>query len=171
MLKAKIEAMIVDQMNFEFYSAYIYMSMAAYVDSIDLPGCAHWFKIQVQEEMAHALKMYNYLLSRGGRPYFSQVPAPKKDWASVQEVFKDALAHEMIVTDRINKLMTAAVEEHDHASRSFINWYVDEQVEEEANLDVILKKFDLIKGSVEGLFMIDKDLAARIFTMPLGVTI
>ena len=88
MLKEKIEKMINDQMNFEFYSSYIYMAMAAYCDSIDLTGFAHWFKIQVQEEMYLATKMYNFLLERNGRPYFTEIPAPQKEWGSLKEVFE-----------------------------------------------------------------------------------
>jgi ferritin len=167
-MNEKIEKMINDQMNFEFYSAYIYKAMGAYCDSIDLPGFANWLKIQVQEEMFHADKMYNYLLERRGRPFFAAVPAPAKDWDSVKAVFENALEHEQIVTDRINKIMTAAIAENDHASRSFLNWYVDEQVEEESNVDAILKQLELVKESGHGLFLLDKDLAARIFTPPIN---
>lgn len=165
-MNEKIEKMVNDQMNFEMYSAYIYMAMAAYCDSIDLSGFAHWFKIQVQEEMYHSIKMYNYLLERGGRPFWTQIDAPNKDWPSLKAAFEDALKHEKIVTDRINKIMDAAIEESDHATRSFLNWYVDEQVEEEASVDSILKKLDLIKDSGQGLFMIDKEMESRIFNTP-----
>lgn len=165
-MNEKIEKMINDQMNFEFYSAYIYKAMAAYCDSIDLPGFANWFKVQVQEEMYHAEKMYNYLLERRGRPFFTQVDAPPKDWDSVKAAFEHAFEHEQIVTDRINKIMTAAIEENDHATRSFLNWFVDEQVEEEASVDAIIKQLELVKESGHGLFMLDKDKAARTFTPP-----
>ncbi|MCP4136485.1 MAG: ferritin [bacterium] len=165
-MNEKIESMINDQMNFEFYSAYIYMAMAAYSDSIDLTGIAHWFKIQTQEEMYHSSKMYNYLVERGGRPFFTQITAPTKEWASVKAAFENALEHEKLVTDRINKIMTAAIEENDHASRSFLNWFVDEQVEEEANVDSIIKKLNLVKDSGEGIYLMDKELAARVFVTP-----
>ena len=167
-MNEKIEKMINDQMNFEFYSGYIYKAMAAYCDSIDLTGFANWLKVQVEEETYHAEKMYNYLLERGARPFWTEVPGPPKDWDSVKAVFENALEHEKIVTDRINKIMTAAIEENDHATRSFLNWYVDEQVEEEASVDAILKKLELVKESGHGLFMMDKDLAARVFTPPTG---
>ena len=165
-MNEKIEKMINDQMNFELYSSYIYMAMAAYCDSIDLEGFAHWFKMQVQEEMYHAIKMYNYLFERGARPFFTQIDAPAKEWKSVKAAFENALEHEKLVTERINNLMTAAIKENDHASRSFLNWFVDEQVEEEASVDSIIKKLNLIKDSGEGLFMIEKELAARVFTTP-----
>ena len=165
-MNEKIEKMINDQMNFEFYSAYIYMAMAAYCDSIDLQGFAHWLKVQVQEEMYHAFKMYNYLLDRNGRPFFQQVEAPNKEWKSVKDVFENALKHEKIVTDRINKIMTAAMQESDHATMSFYNWFVTEQVEEEKNPDMIIKKLNLINNSTDGLFMLDKELSARVFTLP-----
>ena len=167
-MNEKIEKMINDQMNFEFYSGYIYKAMAAYCDSIDLTGFANWLKVQVEEETYHAEKMYNYLLERGARPSWTEVPGPPKDWDSVKAVFENALEHEKIVTDRINKIMTAAIEANDHASRSFLNWYVDEQVEEEASVDSILKKLELVKESGHGLFMMDKDLSARVFTPPTG---
>ncbi|MCK4762844.1 MAG: ferritin [Candidatus Aminicenantes bacterium] len=166
MINDKIEKMINEQMNFEIYSAYIYKAMGAYCDSIDLTGFANWFKIQVDEEMFHAQKMYDFLLERGGRPFFTQIAAPPKDWDSVKAAFEHALDHERIVTDRINKIMTAAIGENDHASRSFLNWFVDEQVEEEANVDSILKKLELVKESGHGIFLMDKDLAARTFTPP-----
>lgn len=165
-MNERIEKMINDQMNFEFYSAYIYKAMAAYCDAIDLPGFANWFKVQVQEEMYHAEKMYNYLLERRGRPFFTKVDAPPKDWDSVKAAFEHAFEHEQIVTDRINKIMTAAIEENDHATRSFLNWYVDEQVEEEASVDAIIKQLELVKESGHGLFMMEKDMAARTFTPP-----
>ncbi len=165
----KIEKMIVDQMNFEFYSAYIYMAMAAYCDSIDLTGFAHWFKIQTQEEMYHGTKLYNYVVERGGRPVFTQIDAPDKEWKSVKDALEVALNHEKIVTGRINDIMTAAIAENDHATRSFLNWFVDEQVEEEASVDALIKKLNLIGDSGHGIFMMDKELAARVFNTPVDL--
>ncbi len=167
MINERIEKNINDQMNFEIYSAYIYKAMGAYCDSLDLTGFANWFKIQVEEEMFHADKMYNYLLERGGRPYFFKIDEPPKDWESLNAAFEHALKHEKLVTDRINKIMIAAIEENDFATRSFLNWFVDEQVEEEANVDTILKKLKLLNNSGHGLFMMDKDMAARVFIPPV----
>lgn len=167
-MNKQIEKMLNEQMNFEFYSAYIYKAMAAYCDSIDLPGFANWLKVQVQEEMFHSEKFYNFLIGRRGRPFFTKVDEPAKDWASVKAVFEDAFKHEQLVTERINKLMTAAVEAHDHATRSFLDWFVDEQVEEEANVDAVIKQLERIKESPEGLFFLDKEMAARTFTPPVA---
>ena len=162
----KIEELLNDQMNFEFYSSYIYMAMAAYCDSIDLTGFAHWFKIQVQEEMYHATKFYNYIFDRGGRAYFTQINATGKEWDSVKAAFENALEHEKIVTGRINDIMSEAIEKRDHATTSFLNWFVDEQVEEEASVDAIIKKLDLVQNSANGIFMLDKEVGARVFTVP-----
>ncbi len=165
-MNPKIEAMLNDQMNFELYSSYIYMAMAAYCESIDLTGFSHWFKIQVQEEMYHATKFYNYIFDRGGRAFFTQIDAPEQEWESVKASFENALEHEKLVTGRINDIMTAAIDERDHATTSFLNWFVDEQVEEEASVDEINKKLNLVQNSANGLFMLDKDVGARIFTVP-----
>jgi ferritin len=165
-MNKKIEQMINEQMNFEIYSAYIYLAMGAYCDSIDLNGFANWMKVQWEEELFHAKKMYMYLVERGGRPTFSAIPEPKKDYESVKEAFEQALAHEKIVTERINNIMTTAIEENDHATKSFLNWFVDEQVEEESNVDSILKKLNLLNNSGHGMFMMDKDLATRVFVQP-----
>lgn len=168
MLKKNIEKMLVDQVNFEIYSAYIYLAMAAYCDDKDLPGFANWLKIQWEEEIFHAMKMYNYVLERGGRIVLHKIDAPPKTWKSLQAVFEHALEHEQIVTGRINDIMTAAIKAGDHATRSFLNWYVDEQVEEEANVDGIIKRLKMLKGSGHGMFMFDKELASRTFTPPAG---
>ncbi|HDT11767.1 MAG TPA: ferritin [bacterium] len=166
MLSKKMEKMINDQMNFEIYSGYIYLAMGAYMDSLDLAGFANWMKVQWQEEFFHAQKMYNYLLERGGRPFLTEVPAPPKDWKSVKGAFEHALEHEQIVTGRINDIMNLAIKENDHATRSFLNWYVDEQVEEEASVDAIIKKLKLMKESGHGMYMLDKELGGRTFTAP-----
>ena len=110
--------------------------------------------------------MYKFLLERNGRPYFTEVPRPQKEWDTVKAAFENALEHEKIVTDRINQIMSSAIAESDHATSSFYSWFVDEQVEEESNVDTVIKKLKLMKESSEGLFMLDKDMAARVFTPP-----
>jgi len=167
MLSKKMETAINDQMNFEIYSGYIYLAMGAYMDSLDLAGFANWMKVQYDEEFFHAKKMYDFILERGGRPFYTQIPEPPKDWESVKAAFKHALEHERIVTGRINDLMTLAIEEKDYASRSFLNWYVDEQVEEESNVDAIIKQLNMIKDSGHGVFMLDKELGTRVFAPPV----
>jgi ferritin len=134
-MNERIESMLVDQMNFEMYSAYVYMAMAAYLDTIDLTGFAHWMKVQTQEEMYHSIKFYNFIIERAGTPVWAEIPKPHSEYSTVLAIFEEAYKHETVVTSRINKIMDAAIEESDHATRSFLNWFVDEQVEEEANAD------------------------------------
>jgi ferritin len=166
MIKENIEKLINDQINFEIYSAYIYRAMGAYCDSIDLSGFASWFKVQAKEEEVHGEKFYNYVVERGGRPFFTEIPAPQKDWDSLISTFEDAYKHEQIVTERINKIMTLSLNETDHATCSFLNWFVDEQVEEESTFDSIIKQLKLIDGSGHGLFMMDKEMKTRAFVAP-----
>jgi len=166
MLSKKMEAAINDQMNFEVYSGYIYLAMGAYMDSLDLAGFAKWMKIQWEEELFHAKKMYDFVLERGGRPTYAPVPEPPKDWKSVKAAFEHALEHEKIVTGRINDLMTLAIKEKDYATRSFLNWFIDEQVEEESNVDGIIKQLNMIKDSGHGIFMLDKEFGSRVFSPP-----
>ena len=166
MIKENIEKLLNDQINFEIYSAYTYRAMGAYCDSIDLTGFAHWFKIQAKEEEAHVEKFYNYIVERGGRPYFTAMEAPQKEWDSLKATFEDGYKHEQIVTEKINTVMSLAIQENDHATRSFLNWFVDEQVEEEAAFDSISKQIKLISGSGHGIFMMDKDMGTRVFIDP-----
>ena len=166
MLNKKIEDLIVEQMNFEIHSAYIYLAMGAYCDSIDMPGFANWFKVQWEEEIFHATRMYEYIVERGGRPMMEAIPAPPKEWNSLLDSFEKALLHEQEVTSRINNIMTEAVNLSDHATRSFFNWYIDEQVEEESNVDTIIKQLKMVKDSGHGLFMMDKDMGSRVFVKP-----
>ena len=163
MLKPKIEELLNKQLNFEIYSAHLYKSMASYCDSLDLKGFANWFKVQAKEETLHSEKLYDYIVDRDGRVLFSAVLEPKQEWSSVNEAFEDTLKHENIVTERVNELMTAAMAENDHGTASFLKWFIDEQIEEEANDASIIKQLKLLNGSGEGLFMMDKELSARVF--------
>jgi len=163
MIKESIENLLNEQINFEIYSAYIYRAMSAFCDSIDLTGFASWFKVQAKEEEAHAEKFYTYLFERGGRVVYKAISEPKKEWDSLLEVFEDAYKHEQIVTKRINDLMSLAIDENDHASRSFLNWFVDEQVEEESTFDSLIKQLKLIEGSGHALYMMDKEMKTRSF--------
>lgn len=168
MLSKNIEKMLSDQVNFEIYSAYIYLSMGAYSDSIDMPGAANWFKIQWEEENFHAHKLYDYLLERDGRQIFDAIPQPQSDWSSLQNAFEGALEHEQLVTSRINDIMAQAEQEKDYATRSFLQWFIDEQVEEESNVRELIRQIKMVKDSGHGLYMLDKELAARTFTPPTG---
>lgn len=168
MLNKEIETLLVDQVNFEISSAYLYLAMAAYCDSIDMPGFANWFKVQWEEEIFHSNKMYAYIVDRGGKIEMEKIDKPQSTWDSLIDAFKAALAHEQVVTERINKIMSAAVKVGDHATISFLNWFIDEQVEEEANVDNIVKQLKMLGSSGHGLFMLDKEMKARTFTAPLN---
>lgn len=152
------------QINAEFYSAYLYLSMSAYLSSINLNGFANWMETQYQEEMAHALKFYNYVIERGGNVTLEAIEKPQTSWNGIVHVFEETLKHEQHVTSLINNLMSVALEEKDHASVSFLQWFVDEQVEEEASVDEVLQQLKLIDGKGSGLFMLDREAKSRVFT-------
>ena len=171
MMDEKMIKAINDQMNAELYSSYLYFSMAAYFDSISLKGCSSWMRVQAMEEQAHTKKFYDFLTARGGRVVLSDIKAPPSNWETPLAVFEHVLEHEQMVTGLINGLVDLALELRDHATNSFLQWYVDEQVEEEENADGILQNFKLNADNPGGLFMIDKELAARVFVPPTGVTL
>ena len=154
------------QLNAEYYSSYLYLSIAAYFASIDLPGFANWMRIQVQEEEFHTLKFYDYIIERGGRVILQQIEAPPNDWDSPLEAFEATLVHEQKVTGLINDLVYLARNERDNATEIFLQWFVSEQVEEEDSANTVLGQLKLIKDSPQALFMLDKELAQRIFTPP-----
>ncbi len=163
MIKETIQVAINEQINAELYSAYLYMAMSACCQSINLAGFANWMEVQAKEEMFHAKKFYDYVISRGGRVRLAQIQAPPGDWKSVEDMFSQTLAHEEIVTSRINALVDLAIKESDHASNAMLQWFVTEQVEEESNANAILEKIKLTAGQGSGLFMIDQELAQRTF--------
>ena len=166
MLGKKIEQAFNGQLNAELYSAYLYLSMAAFFEAENLAGFANWMRVQTQEELFHAMKFYDYINERGGRVILRQIEAPPSKWDSPLAAFEAVAAHEHKVTGLINKLADLAMEEKDHAADSFLKWFVDEQVEEEKNAGAIVGKLKLVKGSPQGLFMIDQELAQRVFTPP-----
>ena len=155
-----------DQINKELYSAYLYLSMAAYAEDSGLSGTANWLSIQAKEEMTHAEKFYRYINSQGARVVLAAIDAPPKDFESPQSVFQQVLEHEQKVTASINNLVNIAADEKDHATEIFLQWFVSEQVEEEESANEILSRFKLAGGVGGGLFMIDKELAGRQFTPP-----
>jgi len=166
MLSQKLQDALNDQINKELYSEYIYLSMEAYLLQNDLDGIANFFHVQTQEEHFHAMKIYNFIIDRGGKVVLKKIDAPPTEFKSVVDVFEQTLAHEQFVTKSINELMDIAIKESDHALISFLKWYVDEQVEEESTVGKILTKLKLIGGEGHGLLMIDQELAARTFTTP-----
>ena len=161
MLSKKMEEQLNEQINAEIYSGYLYYAMEAYFEDEDLTGFANWMHVQAQEELLHADKFFNYINERGGRVKLDGIEGPKNDWDSPLEVFKEAYEHETKVTERINNLYDLALEEKDHATASFLKWFIDEQVEEEASADEIVNKLKRIGDSGHGIFMLDNELSNR----------
>ena len=166
MLSEKMEDTLNKQVNAELYSAYLYLSMSAYYQSVNLPGFANWLYVQMQEEQSHAQILYNYIVDRGGRVKLAAIDAPKTDWPSTNAPFEDAYAHEQKVTAMINDLVDLAIKEKDHASNAMLQWFVNEQVEEEKNASGIVDQLKLIDNVPAGIIMLDRELGARIFTPP-----
>ncbi|MBD5186205.1 MAG: ferritin [Bacteroides sp.] len=166
MLSEKMEAALNEQINAELWSAYLYLSMAMQFESDGLPGVANWFKIQFKEEQAHAEIFMNYINARGGRVTLRPIAEVPVKWASPLEAFKDTLAHEQKVTALINNLFALAEAEHDYATRDRMAWFVNEQVEEEDNARTLIDKFTLIGNDGMGLYMLNQELAARVYTAP-----
>ncbi len=149
------------QLNAELYSSYLYMSMNAYFKSVNLDGFATWMYFQAQEELTHALKFYDFINSRGGRVSLMQVAAPPAEWDSPLSVFEDTLGHEQKVTALINDLVELSLEQRDHATNIFLQWFVTEQVEEEESVGGVLEQLKLMGEAKGGLFMIDRELGKR----------
>lgn len=166
MLSEKMANALNGQLNAELYSAYLYLSMEAYFQAANLPGFANWMRVQAREEQFHAMKFYDFINERGGRVILAQIQAPPNEWDSPLAVFEAALAHEQKVTGLINDLVDLAIQEKDHAANSSLQWFVDEQVEEEDTAGTIVGQLKLIKDSPQALFLMDKELSQRAFTPP-----
>lgn len=170
MISDTMQKSINDQINAELFSAYLYLAMEAYFQSKGLAGLASWMRVQVQEEMVHAMKMYDFINARNGRVELQEIAKPPLEWASPLDAFKAAYLHETAVTALINKLVDLAIEENDHATNNFLQWFVAEQVEEEQSTSAVVDKLKLLGKSTEGLFQLDKELSARVFTPPVQGT-
>ena len=166
MLNNKIQDALNEQINAEFWSAYLYLSMAMHFEAEGRSGVANWFKIQFQEEQAHATIFMNYINQRGGRVELKAIDAVPTEWASPLDAFKATLAHEQKVTELINNLFGLAEAERDYATRDRLAWFVNEQVEEEDTARQLIDKFKLIGNDGMGLYMLDQELAARVYTAP-----
>jgi ferritin len=166
MIGKKMEEALNGQINAELYSAYLYLSMEAYFGCENLAGFANWMRVQTQEELMHAMKIYDFVAERGGRVVLRAIEQPPAKWNSPLGVFEAVYKHEQKVTGLINDLVNLAVEEKDHATNSFLQWFVTEQVEEEDNASTVLGQLKLIKDSPQALFMMDKEMAQRVFTPP-----
>ncbi len=167
MISEKLEKAFNDQINKEFYSEYLYLSMQAYFERLNLKGFVNWMSVQVQEEHAHAMGMFNYVHERGGKVELEAIDKPQVEWNSPLHVFEEVLKHEEFVTSKINALMDVAEEVKDRAALSFLDWYLKEQVEEESNVGGVLATLKLIKDDAKALLMLDKELAARTFVAPV----
>ena len=150
-----------DQLNFELYSAFLYLSMGTWLEEQSLGGMAHWMEIQYQEEFAHAMRFYRHLTERGARVVMKEIAAPKTDWASAHEAFADAYHHETIVTERIYKIGDIADRLGDRSTQSMLNWFYNEQTEEEAKTMELRDKLKLIGDSIPALLHLDTELGAR----------
>lgn len=167
MLNEKMEKEFNDQINKELFSAYLYLDMKSRFSEMNLQGFVNWMDVQVQEEKAHAMGMYDYVLERGGRVELLAIDKPEVEGKTPLEIFEQVLKHEEFVTSRINHLMDVADEVRDRAALSFLDWYLKEQVEEESNVGGVLATLRLIGEDKKSLLMLDKDLAARTFVAPV----
>lgn len=165
-MNKKMEKALSKQINAEMYSAYLYLAMSAYFEGAGMEGFANWMKIQAQEEMIHAMKFYNYVFERGGKVELEAIEKPPSKYESSLDVFEKVLKHEQHVTSLINELYELAISEKDYASQSMLKWFIDEQVEEEDGAAKIVDKVKLAGDKGPGLFMLDKEMAARTFTPP-----
>ena len=166
MLSEKMEAALNGQLNAELYSSYLYLSMSANFQALNLGGFANWMRIQAQEELVHAMKFYDFINERGGLITLQSVDAPPTQWDSPLAAFEAALAHEQKVTALINDLVDLALAERDHASNAFLQWFVTEQVEEEDSANDVVQKLKLVGESQGGLFMLDREMGSRTFSAP-----
>jgi len=163
MLKEKVLNALNKQINAEMHSAYLYLSMSAYFEDKGLSGFANWMKVQYKEELSHALKIFDYVNERNGRVVLEPIAGVPIEFEGTIDVFEKTLEHEQKVTQMIDELMDVAVADSDHATQSFLQWFVDEQVEEEANVNELLDNLRLIDGQGNGVFMLNRELQSRSF--------
>jgi ferritin len=166
MISKKMEKALNEQVNAELFSAYLYLSMEAYFKSLNLIGFANWMRVQTQEEITHAMKIYEFINDRGGRITLKAIDGPDTKWESPLAVFKAVYEHEQKVTGLINNLVNLAIGEKDHATNTFLQWFVNEQVEEESSADQVVQQLKMMEKAPGGMFMLDRELAQRVFTPP-----
>ncbi len=171
MLSDKMTEALNGQANRELYSSYLYLAMSAYFESVNMKGFAGWMRVQAGEELVHTMKLYDYITDAGGRARMLAVEAPQFSWASPADAFQHVYDHERVVTGLINKLVDVAIAEKDEATRSFLQWYVDEQVEEEESSDTVLKRVKAAGNDKSALEAADKELGQRRFKFPRGYDI
>jgi len=163
MIGKKMNDAMNDQIKHELESYYIYLSMVAYFHSLNLDGMAHWMRVQAHEEMIHAMKFFDHIINRGGNVTLLDLKQLKTAWKSPEEAWGDAYAHEQFITGKIHGLVKIARKEDDFASETLLNWFTNEQIEEESNTEKVVRQLALVAGSKEGLFMLDRELGTRLF--------
>lgn len=168
MISQDMQTALYQQLNDEFHSAYLYLAMSAYCAHIDFNGAANWLKQQYEEEQMHATKIYDYLIGHGAHVVLDAIAQPPSEFGSILEVFKASLAHEQKMTGKLNHLSNLALKENDHATYNLLQWFVNEQVEEEATVSEIISKLKLVKEDGYGLLMIDNELSARTAPAPIA---
>lgn len=166
MISEKIQKKLNEQIQKEFYSAYLYLSMEAYFSSKNLSGFANFFRVQAQEERDHAMMFFNYVNHVSGKVKLGMIEEPKSEFESIEEVLKMALEHERFVTSSIYSIVDLAIEERDHKTNAFLQWFVTEQAEEEATAEANLEKIKLIGSDARGILMMDAEMAQRVYTPP-----
>lgn len=166
MIKKPVQDALNSQIAKEMYSSNLYLAMASYYHSINLNGFANWMRIQAQEEMMHAMKFFDYVIDRGGNAVISKLEAPKAKWKSPLDCFENVLSHEKTVTESINNLVDVALKESDHATNFMLQWFVNEQVEEEATASDILERLRMVTNNTSALFLLDTELKQRVFVPP-----
>jgi ferritin len=170
MLDKEMEDALNGQINAEMYSAYLYLGMSGYFQSVSLTGFSSWMRVQAQEEMVHAMKFYDFINERGGRVALKPIDAPQAEWESPLAAFEGAYSHEQKVTGLINDLVELALKKRDHATNIFLQWFVSEQVEEEDSANEVVEKIKLVGEAQGGLFMLDRELGQRTFTPPVDTS-
>jgi len=170
MLSPKMQDALNAQINAEYYSSYLYLSMAAYCEDASFKGLATWFRVQSQEEMIHVMKFFDYVIDRRGRVELKAIEGPPTTWDSPLAAFEAALKHEQHVTGLINRLAGLAIAENDHATHTLLEWFISEQVEEEATADQIVAQMKLAAGTPAAMFMLDRELGQRTLAPAAGQT-
>lgn len=170
MISKKMQDAINKQITFEFYSANLYLSMSAYIEGKNLKGTAQWLRVQYEEETFHALKLYDYLKNREGQVLLQSIDAPPSEFGTPLETFEKVLEHEQHVTAAINALYKVAIEENDFAAQIFLQWFINEQIEEESSVSEVIGKLKLIGDKGDALLYLDTELGTRVFVPPTNTT-
>lgn len=165
MISEKMSDLLSKQMNLELCSSYMYLAIASNFNNLGLSGMAHWMRIQAAEEICHAMKIYNHIEDRGGKVVLMDIGKPPSETVVPLEVFRRSLSHEEVISSQINDLITAAYEENDQASLSFLKWFVDEQIQEEAAIRKIIQRLELIEDQKQGMLIVDQELNKRMISI------